>query len=129
MRMITADCGIAEARAGGVGVEQMHEFLLELPEVEQGFLGEVERAEGDDAAQKGQVGFGIGGALQGGQLETSLQTGQIDGGAVQRFGQIAERVHGGRKAERRKSESGKRILLRVRLRRTVIEHRAFKAES
>ena len=77
-------------RAGGIGMEQLKKFLFEAPEVQKRTIADVERAKGNDGAEKGQVGIGIGGALKGRQCELLLQRGKLDREPVQSFGHVAE---------------------------------------
>ena len=83
-------------RANGINMQQLQEFLFELPEIAQRFLSDVERAEGDDAAQESNVGGRIRCPSKDRQLESLLETRQIDRRPVQSLGHVGERMHGGK---------------------------------
>ena len=63
-----------------------------MPETQEAVLGDAQRAEKSDRAEKGEVGIGIASAVKGGQFEAILQAREDNRRPVQRFGYIGERV-------------------------------------
>ena len=61
--------------AGGIHVQELEEFLLQVPEAEETVLGDADGAEKHQRLEKGKVGVGVAGAVSTWEFEAVLEAG------------------------------------------------------
>ena len=78
----------------GVGVQELQQLLLDVPEIPQGLLSDRERTQMHHRPEEGEIGRRITAPVSHWKFKSCLQSGKIQGGTVQGSGDIGKRVHG-----------------------------------
>ena len=75
-------------------MEEMEKLFLQVPEPQEPVFGNAEGAEGNQDAEEGEIGVGIGWAVQGGEFKAALQAGDNNRRPVQAPGDVGEGAGG-----------------------------------
>lgn len=96
IRVRGGSAGIEEPgrRSGRIDVEQLQQFLLEVPELPELLLRDIQRPQLNDCAKKGEIWRRIARARKDRKIKAGLESGDLHVAPVQSLGDLGEGSHG-----------------------------------